>query len=363
MERLKETALHGFHVEAGGKMVAFAGYSMPMHYGSVMEEHKQVRTAVGLFDVSHMGKISVSGAQAGRCLQHTTTNDVSKLSRGKVQYSCVTNEKGFLLDDVLVYCLAPDTDYLVVVNASNTDKMLHWWRSHAGSGVSVKDLTDSLCILALQGLQATKQLQPLVSSSLGRLSYYTCAHMRVSDASNILVSATGYTGSGGYELYVPKEEAAHVWKALVASGAQPCGLGARDTLRLEMGYCLYGQDISENITPLEAGLGWVTKLETNFIGSAALKKHKEHGLKRRLTGLMVEDKGLVRSGDILTLDSGEEVGMVTSGGFSPTLGLGIGLGYIKVPHHRPDTLLLAQTTRGKTLRITTKKPPFVKTGL
>lgn len=327
----KKTALYQKHINLGAKMVSFAGYSMPLQYSGLSVEHLSVRNKAGLFDVSHMGEFIVKGAGSEDLLQQLTTNDVSKLTSGKAQYSCLTNENGNILDDLIVYKLA-DEEYMLVVNASNMQKDWDWISRHNSSdAIELKNISEKTTLLALQGPLATKVLQNLTDTDLESISYYTFQRGEVAGVSNVLISATGYTGSGGFELYFDQAHSEKIWDAILEAGGEdvlPCGLAARDILRLEMGYCLYGNDITENDNPLEAGLGWITKLNTSFIGSEVLQDIKAEGPRKKLLGLQLTEKGIPRSGYNIVNDSDEVVGEVRSGGRSPILECGIALGYV-----------------------------------
>lgn len=359
---LKKTALYDAHVALGAKMVPFAGYNMPVRYTSDMEEHTTVRRGVGIFDVSHMGEFIIRGKGALELLQKITSNDVSKLYPGKVQYSCLMNEEGGIVDDMLVYKLEEET-YMLVVNASNIEKDKNWILSQNIFDAELSDVSDEYALFAVQGPLATKALQPLALTDLSAMEYYTFKKEVFAGVDGVIVSATGYTGSGGFELYVPNEQAMEVWKKILETGKlfnlKPIGLGARDTLRLEAGFCLYGNDIDETTSPLEAGLGWITKFTKDFIGSEVLKTQKEGGLTRKLIGFEMVDRGIPRHGYSVTDAAGNVIGRVTSGTQSPMLGIGIGMAYVDASHATPETELYIGI-RDKQLKAKVVKMPFYK---
>jgi aminomethyltransferase len=358
---LKTIPLHDVHVRLGGKMVPFAGYIMPVRYSSDIEEHQTVRNGVGVFDVSHMGEFRLSGPGALDLIQRVTSNDASKLTVGKVQYTCLPNGAGGIIDDLVVYRLAED-EYMLVVNASNTQKDWDWITSHNRSGVRMENISDDLCLFAVQGPKAIEALQPLTTVDLAKLEYYSFAQADFAGVPRVIISATGYTGSGGFEIYVPNEYAEEVWNRIFEAGKpfniKPIGLGARDTLRLEMGYCLYGNDIDDTTSPLEAGLGWVTKFTKDFVNAANLKAQKEEGVQRKLVGFKMEERGIPRSHYDIQDEGGNKIGEVTSGTQSPTLGVGIGLGYVKKDFAAPGTTVFINV-RNKPLKAKVVKLPFV----
>ena len=359
---LKTVALHDTHQQLGAKIVPFAGYAMPVRYSSDLEEHHTVRRGVGIFDVSHMGEFRLRGPQALDLIQRTTSNDASKLQPGKAQYSCLPNAEGGIVDDLLVYMLA-ENDYFLVVNASNIDKDWNWLVQHNTGGVEMENVSDRLSLFAVQGPKAAAALASLTDVDLGAIPYYSFAQGTFAGAPGVLISATGYTGAGGFELYVPNEHAAHVWRQIMDAGQpygiKPIGLGARDTLRLEMGYCLYGNDIDDTTSPLEAGLGWITKFTKDFTNSDSLKAQKATGVQRKLVGFVMDGPGgLPRSHYPLVDATGAAIGEVTSGGQSPTLSRGIGLGYVKTEFAAPGTPIFVQV-RGKNLPATVSKLPLV----
>jgi aminomethyltransferase len=359
---LKTVALHATHQELGAKIVPFAGYAMPVRYSSDLEEHHTVRRGVGIFDVSHMGEFRLRGPQALDLIQRTTSNDASKLQPGKAQYSCLPNTEGGIVDDLLVYMLG-ENDYFLVVNASNIDKDWEWLHKHNTEGVEMENVSDRLSLFAVQGPKAAEALQVLTDVDLKNLPYYSFVQGTFAGAPGVLISATGYTGAGGFELYIPNEHAPQVWQRIMDAGQpfglKPIGLGARDTLRLEMGFCLYGNDIDDTTSPLEAGLGWITKFTKDFTNSDALKAQKAAGVQRKLVGFVMDGPGgLPRSHYPLVNAQGERIGEVTSGGQSPTLSRGIGLGYVKTELAVPGTQIFVQV-RGKNLPATVSKLPLV----
>jgi aminomethyltransferase len=359
---LKHIALNDTHIALGGKMVPFAGYSMPVQYKGLIEEHHCVRNQVGVFDVSHMGEFRVKGAKALDLLQKVTSNDVSKLFDGKVQYSCLPNTTGGIVDDLLVYRVS-ETEYYLVVNASNIDKDWNWISGYNSEyGCELTNESDATSLLAIQGPDAIRTLQKLTDMDLGSMEYYSFKIGRFAGHDNILISTTGYTGAGGCEVYFPNHIAQDIWNNIFEAGAefgiQPIGLGARDTLRLEMGFCLYGNDIDDTTSPLEAGLGWITKFTKDFVNSHALKAQKEAGVSRKLVGFELLDKGIPRHGYEIANASGEIVGVVTSGTQSPTLGKPIGMGYVPAAMATPGSEIFIQV-RGKALRAVVCKVPFI----
>jgi aminomethyltransferase len=325
---LIQTALHAEHTAAGAKMVPYAGYAMPVSYTGLVDEHHAVRNRYGMFDVSHMGEFRVKGPQALELVQHISSNDASKLVPGKVQYSCMPNGKGGIVDDLLVYCVAAD-EFMLVVNASNRVKDWHWIQQNNSFDAVLTDESDTWSLIALQGPEAAVVLQPLCEDiTVGEMGYYTFQFGTVCGRP-CLVSATGYTGAGGFELYLKNADAAPVWQALAAAGVPLCGLGARDTLRLEAGFCLYGNDIDESTSPIAAGLGWITKFTKAFVDSERLQTEKENGSNEILRGLVITERGIPRQGYTIENESGEAIGRITSGTSSPTLGHSIAMGYIK----------------------------------
>jgi aminomethyltransferase len=358
---LKYIPLNDIHVKLGGKMVPFAGYNMPVRYSSDIEEHMTVRKGVGVFDVSHMGEFTVKGPKALDLIQSVTSNDASKLVDGQAQYSCLPNGKGGIVDDLIVYKIK-DNDYLIVVNASNIEKDWNWISQHNSMGAEMKNISDDICLFAVQGPKAVATLQKLTKTDLSAIKYYHFAIGEFAGVQNVIMSNTGYTGAGGFEIYVNKSFAEKVWNAIFEAGKEfdikPIGLGARDTLRLEMGFCLYGNDIDDTTSPLEAGLGWITKFTKNFTDSDKLKKQKEEGLKKKLVGFKMIDKGIPRHDYQIKNANGEVIGKVTSGTMSPMLNVGIGLGYVATESSSPGSEIFIDV-RGKNLKAQVSKLPLV----
>lgn len=359
---LKKVQLNDIHVQLGAKMVPFAGYNMPVRYSSDIEEHNTVRNHVGIFDVSHMGEFLISGSQALELIQKVSSNDASKLEIGKAQYSCLPNSDGGIVDDLLVYRVKEE-EYLLVVNASNIDKDWNWISSHnKGTDAIMKNISDEFSLFAIQGPRATETLQKLTSVNLSDIKFYTFEIGEFAGAEHVIISATGYTGAGGFEIYVHNKDAEMIWNKVLeageAFGIKPIGLGARDTLRMEMGYCLYGNDIDDTTSPLEAGLGWITKFSKDFINSEALKKQKETGITKKLVGLKMVDRGIPRQGYDIQDASGEKIGHVTSGTMSPTLSQGIGLGYVQKGYSSPGTEIFI-SVRNRTLKAEVHKLPLI----
>lgn len=334
---------------------------MPVRYHSDIAEHLAVRENVGVFDVSHMGEFFIKGPHALELIQKVTSNDASKLSIGQAQYSCFPNETGGIIDDLLVYKL-DEASYMLVVNASNIAKDWQWIQKHNTMGAVIEDGSDAYSLFAVQGPNATEALQPLTSIPLSDLPFYHFQTGQFAGAAEVILSATGYTGAGGFELYVKNKDAHNVWQAIFATGKhlgiQPIGLGARDTLRLEMGYCLYGNDLTDNTSPIEAGLGWITKFTKNFINDEALKKQKQEGVKRKLIGFILSEKGIPRSGYTIVNSAGEPIGEVTSGSLSPSMGIGIGMGYVDIAYSKPGTKI-GIAVRKKFIEASVKKFPLL----
>lgn len=362
---LKRTPFYESHKNAGAKLIDFGGFEMPVQYEGIKIEHHAVRQAAGLFDVSHMGEVLVEGPSALAFLQHITINDVSKLQAGKAQYSAMCYPNGGIVDDLIVYMLG-EQRYLLVINASNREKDVQWMKEHLMDGVQLKDESDEYCLLALQGPQSQAILSKLTSADLPSIGYYHFTESSVAGFSNVLISATGYTGEPGFEIYFKpgQKDPKMMWDAIMTAGEEfgikACGLGARDTLRLEMGYALYGNDISDQRNPIEAGLGWITKLNKgSFIASDVLNAIKETGTKQKLTGfVMADEKAIPRSHFEVKNDQGKTIGEVTSGTQSVTLGIGIGMAYIDSEYASPDQTIFIDI-RGKSAPATTQKPPFV----
>jgi aminomethyltransferase len=331
-KQMKEIALTNKHISLGAKMVPFAGYNMPVQYEGINAEHATVRQGVGVFDVSHMGEFILKGENALDLIQRVTSNDASKLYDGKIQYSCLPNEDGGIVDDLLVYRIDEKT-YMLVVNASNIEKDWNWIQKYNTQGVEMHNISDKTSLLAVQGPKAAEALQSLTEVDLASMEYYTFVKGQFAGVDNVLISATGYTGAGGFEIYFDNEHADKIWDAVFAAGAdlgiKPIGLGARDTLRLEMGFCLYGNDIDDNTSPIEAGLGWITKFTKNFTNSEALKAQKEAGVKSKLIGFEMIDRGIPRHDYEIVDAEGNKIGRVTSGTQSPSLQKAIGMGYVQ----------------------------------
>ena len=361
---MKATPLYRKHLALNAKMVEFAGYQMPVLYAGINEEHEVVRSSVGVFDVSHMGEFLVSGSGAGKLVQRITSNDINKLVPGQAQYNCMPNQTGGIVDDLIVYCMGQD-DYLLVVNASNMEKDWSWIKGHNTFGAELKNISDDIALLAVQGPMATDVLQQLTEIPLADIQFYHFAKGVLADVPNVIISATGYTGSGGFELYVDKDHAEELWDAVFEAGTpfgiKPIGLGARDTLRLEMGYCLYGNDIDDTTSPLEAGLGWITKfVEGNdFVNRAALEQQKADGVMRKLVGFEMIERGIPRHDYPIIDESGAIIGKVTSGTQSPSLKKAIGMGYVQIGFDKPGTEIFIDI-RGKALKAVVFRPPFYK---
>ena len=359
---MKQIALNDVHEQLGAKMTEFAGYNMPVRYTSDIEEHNQVRNAVGVFDVSHMGEFMLEGEGALDLIQRVTSNDASKLFDGKAQYSCLPNGKGGIVDDLLIYRFSEEK-YMLVVNASNIEKDWNWISQFNTEGVKMTNISDEMSLFAVQGPKAAEAMQSLTEVNLPEMGYYTFVEGKFGGIDNVIISATGYTGSGGFELYVPNAKAKEVWAKIFEAGKdwgiQPIGLAARDTLRLEMGFCLYGNDIDDTTSPLEAGLGWITKFTKDFNDSEFLKKQKEEGVTRRLVAFEMIDKGIPRGQYRILNTEGEEIGGVTSGTMSPSLKKGIGLGYIKKGFTKAGTEILIEV-RKRQLKAQVVKLPFYK---
>ena len=359
---MKEIALASIHKELGAKMVPFAGYNMPVSYEGVNKEHETVRNGIGVFDVSHMGMLFVRGEKALEFLQKTCSNDASTLAIGKAQYTYFPNETGGIIDDFIMY-RTKENEYLLVVNASNTEKDWNWLVKNNTEGAELENATDDYSIFAVQGPKTTEAMQALTKVNLSELKFYSFEYAEFAGAKDVLVSATGYTGSGGFEVYVKNTDAEKVWNAIMEAGKAydiaPIGLAARDTLRLEMGYCLYGNDIDETTSPLEAGLGWITKFNKTFINSENLKTAKEAGISNKLVGFELTERGIPRQDyDIVDAD-GNKIGRVTSGTMSPSLGKAIGMGYVPMEYSTPDSEIFIQV-RKKQIPAKVVKTPFYK---
>jgi aminomethyltransferase len=361
---LKQVPLHHIHQQLGAKIVPFAGFEMPVRYSSDLDEHNTVRNGVGMFDVSHMGEFMLKGPDALALIQRVSANDASTLFDGKVQYSYLPNGRGGIVDDLLVYRLG-DQEYMLVVNASNIDKDWDWISQHkpANADLTMVNVSADMCLFAVQGPLAAKALESLTPAKLDSMGYYTFEKTDFAGYANVIVSATGYTGAGGFEIYVSNEQAEGVWNAIMKAGEpygiKPIGLGARDTLRLEMGYNLYGNDITDETSPIEAGLGWVTKFTHDFIDADVLKQQKEQGVPKKLVAFEMIDRGIPRGHYELADADGTTIGEVTSGTQSPTLSKGIGLGYIPTATSKPGTEIFVKV-RDRLLKAQVIKLPFVK---
>ncbi len=332
---MKNTPFTQLHIALGAKMAPFAGYNMPISYTSINEEHHTVRQNAGVFDVSHMGEFILRGPKALDLIQKVTSNDASKLVAGKAQYSCLPNDNGGIVDDLLIYCIRENEEYLLVVNASNIEKDWNWISEHNTDGVEMENISERTGLLAVQGPKAVQYMQELTDLDITNLKYYTFVKGTFAGVEDVIISATGYTGSGGVEIYFEDKgnNAETIWNEIFRVGSpkglKPIGLAARDTLRLEMGFCLYGNDIDDTTSPLEAGLGWITKFSKDFVAKSVLEQQKAEGIKRKLVGLEMIDKGIPRHGYKLQNAAGEEIGYITSGTQSPSLGKAIGMGYVR----------------------------------
>jgi aminomethyltransferase len=359
---MKSIALQDKHISLGAKMIEFAGYNMPVSYSGLNDEHATVRNAVGVFDVSHMGEFILKGDNALDLIQRVTSNDASVLTDGKAQYSCLPNGKGGIVDDLLVYRIDEKT-YMLVVNASNIDKDWNWISSYNTKGVDMKNISERTSLLAIQGPKAIDTLQKLTSVKLADIPYYSFTKGTFCGCDNVVISNTGYTGAGGFEIYFDNEHANKIWDAVFEAGKEfgikPIGLGARDTLRLEMGFCLYGNDIDDTTSPLEAGLGWITKFTKDFTDKNYLLAQKEKGLSRKLVGFEMIDRGIPRHGYPIVDVAGNNIGVVTSGTQSPTLNKAIGMGYVKTEFAKTDTEIFVQI-RDKNIKAVVTKIPFLK---
>ncbi|MDC1363325.1 glycine cleavage system aminomethyltransferase GcvT [Flavobacteriaceae bacterium] len=359
---MKDTALSAIHAALGAKMVPFAGYNMPVSYQGINIEHQTVREKVGVFDVSHMGEFFVTGPNALSLIQRVCSNDASKLEDGEAQYSCFPNEDGGVVDDLIVYRIAAEK-WLLVVNASNIDKDWAWINAHNTMEASLENSSDHYSLLAIQGPKAIQAMQSLTQENLSAIKFYTFKINTFAGVENVIISATGYTGSGGFEIYCKNTQVAKIWTKVLEAGAdwgiQPIGLAARDTLRLEMGYCLYGNDIDDTTSPLEAGLGWITKFNKDFINSESLKKQKEIGVSKTLVGFELSQRGIPRQGYAIVDAQGNSIGRVTSGTMSPSMGKGIGLGYVPVALKEVGSQIHIQI-RNKIVPAMVVKLPFYK---
>ena len=360
---MKNTPLTKIHEALGAKLVPFAGYNMPVTYEGVNAEHLTVRSGVGVFDVSHMGEFLIGGPNALTLIQKVTTNDASKLVIGKAQYSCLPNENGGIVDDLIVYRIKEE-QYLLVVNASNIEKDWdHITKYNADIKAEMRNISDNYSLLAIQGPKAIEAMQSLSSVDLGNIPFYSFEVADFAGIDYVIISATGYTGSGGFEIYCKNDEVERIWHKVMEAGSKfgikPIGLAARDTLRLEMGYCLYGNDIDDTTSPFEAGLGWITKFDKDFVNSAALAKEKEEGPKRKLVAFELDERGIPRQGYDILDDKGTKIGNVTSGTMSPSLEKGIGLGYVATDFSKAGTRISIQI-RKNAVQATIVKPPFYK---
>ncbi len=360
---MKNTPFTQKHISLGARMAEFAGYNMPISYSGINEEHAAVRRNAGIFDVSHMGEFILKGNKALQLIQTLTTNDASKLTAGQAQYSCFTNEQGGIIDDLIVYCIKESEVYMLVVNAANIEKDWQWIETHNGDGVEIHNISEKTCLLAIQGPNATKMLQPLTDIDIMNLKYYTFVKGVFAGVKNVLISATGYTGSGGVEIYFEDSENAAeiIWNKIFEvgrpAGLKPIGLAARDTLRLEMGYCLYGNDIDDTTSPLEAGLGWITKFSKQFTAKEILAEQKTEGVSQKLVGLEMMERGIPRHTYEIVNSSGEPVGHVTSGTHSPSLNKAIAMGYININYSKIGGTVFIKV-RDKLLQAKIVKMPF-----
>ncbi|MDC3388011.1 glycine cleavage system aminomethyltransferase GcvT [Flavobacteriaceae bacterium] len=359
---MRNTALSHIHEALGAKMVPFAGYNMPVQYEGVTAEHEIVRNGVGVFDVSHMGEFHLKGENALDLIQKVCSNDASKLVDGQAQYSCLPNYDGGVVDDLIIYRIS-NKEYMLVVNASNIEKDWKWISKHNDLGVIMENNSDDYSLLAIQGPDAAKAMQSITGVDLLNMKYYTFQVGQFAGVNDVIISATGYTGSGGFEIYFKNKDAETIWKNVFKAGEdfniKPIGLAARDTLRLEMGYCLYGNDINDTTSPIEAGLGWITKFTKDFINSEELKKEKERGSERKLVAFELNERGIPRNGYDIVDSEGNKIGIVTSGTQSPSLGKGIGLGYVPVLFKDVGSEFFIQV-RKKAIPATVVKLPFYK---
>lgn len=360
---MKNTALTDKHIALGAKMVPFAGYNMPVQYEGVNAEHETVRKGVGVFDVSHMGEFLVTGEGAQALIQYVTTNDISIMTPGRAQYNCIPNGNGGIVDDLIVY-MFEENKYLLVVNASNIEKDWNWIVQHNKFGAELRNLSDEYSLLAIQGPKAVEAMQSLTPIDLSAIKYYHFEVGEFAGLNNVIISATGYTGSGGFEIYCKNDQAELVWDKVFEAGdsfgIKPIGLAARDTLRLEMGFCLYGNDIDDSTSPLEAGLGWITKLNKGeFIDQSRLASQKEEGVKQKLVGFELIDKGIPRHDYPIVDANGNQIGKVTSGTMAPSLKKAIGLGYVETQFAAPDSEIYVEV-RNKALKAKVVKVPFYK---
>ncbi len=360
---MNNTALTKVHEALGAKMVPFAGYNMPVSYEGVNVEHETVRNSVGIFDVSHMGEFLVLGPNALELIQKVCSNDASKLVDGQAQYSCFPNEEGGIVDDLIVYRLDAEK-WLLVVNASNIEKDWNWINLHNTMKAELRNISEEYSLLAIQGPKAVEAMQSLTSEDLSAIKFYTFKVSDFAGIPHVIISATGYTGSGGFEIYCKNNEVEQIWNHVLTAGKnfgiKPIGLAARDTLRLEMGYCLYGNDIDDSTSPIEAGLGWITKFTKDFINSENLKKQKETGVSKKLVGFELTERGIPRQGYTIVNNEGTTIGVVTSGTMSPSLNKGIGLGYVTIENSKVDTEIFIQIRKNKVAAKVVKLPFYKK---
>ena len=360
---VKNTPFTQTHIALGAKMAPFAGYNMPISYTGINDEHAAVRNNAGVFDVSHMGEFILKGENALDLIQRVTSNDASKLTDGKAQYSCLPNEEGGIVDDLLVYCIEENKTYMLVVNASNIEKDWNWISKFNSKNAEMHNISDKTCLLAIQGPNATKILQPLVDTDILNLKYYTFTKGKFAGVDNVIISATGYTGAGGVEIYFEDKDdnAEKIWNAIfemgTPQGLKPIGLGARDTLRLEMGYCLYGNDINDTTTPLEAGLGWVTKFTKDFTAKDIIEKQKAAGIQKKLVGFEMIERGIPRHDYLIKDINGNTIGKVTSGTQAPSLNKAVGLGYVAIEHAALDSEIFIDI-RNTLVKAKVVKTPF-----
>lgn len=359
---MKSTSLTQKHISLGAKMVPFAGYNMPVSYSGLNDEHHAVRNSVGVFDVSHMGEFILKGEHALDLIQRVTSNDASVLTNGKAQYSCLPNNNGGIVDDLIVYRIDEQT-YMLVVNASNIEKDWNWISSHNTKGVDMKNISDDTSLLAIQGPKAIHTLQKLTNVKLAEIPYYSFAKGTFNGIDNVVISNTGYTGAGGFEIYFENGHAEKIWDAIFEAGKEygikPIGLGARDTLRLEMGFCLYGNDIDDSTSPIEAGLGWITKFTKEFTNRAAIEQQKTAGVSKKLVGFEMIDRGIPRHDYLIADAQGNTIGKVTSGTQSPSLNKAIGMGYVNTAFAKADTEIFVMI-RDKAIKAKVCKIPFLK---
>ena len=360
---MKNTPFTQKHIDLGAKMAEFAGYNMPISYSGINDEHATVRKNAGVFDVSHMGEFMLKGEHALDLIQRVTSNDASKITNGQAQYSCLPNNDGGIVDDLIVYCIEQNKTYMLVVNASNIEKDWNWIVAHNTNKVEMQNISDKTCLLAIQGPNATKILQTICDTDIMNLKYYTFVRGKMAGVDNVIISATGYTGSGGVEIYFEdRNNAANIiWDAIFDAGKEagikPIGLGARDTLRLEMGYCLYGMDINDTTSPLEAGLGWITKFTKSFTNSEVLQAQKAAGVTRKLVGFEMLERGIPRHDYLIKDAAGNIIGKVTSGTQAPSLNKAIGMGYVATTHAAVDAEIFIDI-RNSSVKAKIVKAPF-----